>query len=444
MEEETFEPIFKNKKREQQNQNQDSKAQKDLQLKEADNISTSTSTKTIRSSHVIKGTKKVVDDKPKAKQSSVNHSTSNLPSATTAVESKKIANTNLLPQADQSYFESKDFSLKTEDEKDLGDLLVKNKEDARNELIEKLQTEQTQLEIYITTLIGLIPTMGTKNSDNRKTRRAIEQVREKSKQTAKIIHEHMDVMLKDWIDRKDDDESTTKFMKQQYRAFQEQYTGLLAKLQIVFQEIQDRETAFPFSKLPVEISQHSDESSLQQTQTQVHKGGIVLSNEEFLEPIYFDDNVQDLEDELQIEVIEQDINELLEIFQTLTDSVQEQEEQLKRAEQQITEAHKTVSQSAKNVQKAKKYALIGLGVVGAVATTLIGAGIGALVAGPVGVAASLPASASVAAGLAVGAGIGLTGGVVGSAVTSKLVQRIHGLKKKTSAELDASSTSSKK
>ncbi len=272
--EETLEPIFKNKKREQQNQDSKPKVNSHLE-DDDDDISISTSNMTIRSSQVIKGTKKVVDDKPKAKRPSSINSNSN----TNIIEEKSTANTYLPQQADKAYFEPKGFSLKTEDEKDLGDLLVKNKEDARNELIEKLQTEQTQLEIYITTLIGLIPTMGAKNSDNRKTRRAIEQVREKSKQTAKIIHEHMDVMLKDWIDRKDDDENAIRLMKQQYRAFQEQYTGLLAKLQIVFQEIQDRETAFPFSKLPIDISQSNNESSPQKIQTQIQKGGIALSKE---------------------------------------------------------------------------------------------------------------------------------------------------------------------
>lgn len=114
------------------------------------------------------------------------------------------------------------------------------------------------------------------------------------------------------------------------------------------------------------------------------------------------------ENNTEIEFIEKDLVELKEVMQDIGLVVSSQGEEINEAEENVDQADTNIMEGTKVLEKAdeKASAIRHKKIAAKVMVTAIGAGIGALVAGPVGFAISLKIGAiTTGLGTALGAGV---------------------------------------
>jgi molybdopterin converting factor small subunit len=273
--------------------------------------------------------------------------------------------------------------------------------------------------------------MGTSN-DSITVRKNIVKLKNKSLTLSKQIISELDAWRNNQTEMRQTARQEYQKQRKVRKQLQEQFQKIYARLQTLSNEITAKEQKYPIEELNnITITmnsdqQHSNQSTLQQLQEQ--KQPILVAQYDEDQLILDEDEEKDLE-------VEEDLNDLVAIFDALTDSVLEQEEKVEVITDNVQSASNDVQQGTAHLQKAAKYA----GLAGA---TIVGGIIGAAVGGPVGMVVganiAIGAGAAIGTGAAVGLGLGAIAGYGGN----KLSYRVNSVTKKLKNPWRSSTTTS--
>jgi hypothetical protein len=210
--------------------------------------------------------------------------------------------------------------------------------------------------------------------------------------------------------------------RHQRKELENEYREYLSRLQSVFNALKEREAKYPLEKL----RDYSIQKNASETLT--HNVTINGSNQQQLQLKQNIDVIELTDDDFQedekkrLEEVEQDVDELVEIFDHLADSVIEQEAKVEVVCDNIQITATDVHKGTSDQQKAAKYSLM--------VAPLIGGAVGAIVGGPIGFAigshVAIGATLAVGAGVGVGAGFGAFAGFG----TKKIAEKVNSIKKK--------------
>lgn len=201
---------------------------------------------------------------------------------------------------------------------------------------------------------------------------------------------------------------------------QQEYKREVALMQDLFLRVQEHEKQVKYTTLG---TSNKSNNELQPQQLQDDEEVATTTKEFVLREVPQEELDED--DEKQLLDIDKDMDDLVQVFNSLSQSSMEQHKVLQVATHEIANATTDVQSATVNVKKAAK--------VGAVTASLVGATIGLIILGPVGGIAGgiLGGSLTLGVGLGVGAAaVGATVGAGSGLLASKVSNKVNGVDKK--------------
>jgi hypothetical protein len=228
-------------------------------------------------------------------------------------------------------------------------------------------------------------------------RKQLHQLKNNAHTLSKTVHTQV-TELNNTIKKAKNNTTTEINLRRQsiHRKLSNDYDRLLKEIQGLFNTIRDREKTYPSNSIP-------------NNSPQEEKGSVQAQLlDDFSE---FDE----MHDEDEIAAVEQDLKELVDIFEALSDSVILQEQKLQTAIQDVQKANEATSEGVENLQTVNRWHTMGV-----VGMTVGGAVLGGLLGGPVGFFVATKTAFSLSTAIASTAAVGVGVGAVGGLITQKL------------------------